>query len=204
MPKLRDGVIQRGGSWSYVIRVPDPATGVSKPRWVGGFATEEDAKAARDEARVRARRGEYVNRSTSTVAAYLAEWGGGPRLDRQAQDARGVPPRHRAPYRAPATGRDLQAVSRPGRARRPGRPALGRHDRFPQPPYAASVSKAPTRAAGPAPSASTAKPSPSRASTAASKQRKASPPDRPGATAAASSLSAGGANRSTPTRSARS
>src|SRR5215475_14101319 len=74
MPRLRDGVIQRGGSWSYVIRVPDPATGVSKPRWVGGFETEEDAKAARDEARVRARRGVYVNRSTSTVAAYLAEW----------------------------------------------------------------------------------------------------------------------------------
>src|ERR1700749_3475280 len=68
MPKLRDGVIQRGGSWSYVIRVPDPATGVSKPKWVGGFDTEEDAKAARDEARVRARRGEYVNRSRSTVA----------------------------------------------------------------------------------------------------------------------------------------
>jgi integrase len=57
-----------------VIRVPDPATGVSKPKWVGGFETEEDAKAARDEARVRARRGEYVNRSTSTVAGYLAEW----------------------------------------------------------------------------------------------------------------------------------
>ncbi len=74
MPRLRDGVIKRGGSWSYVIRVPDPATGVSKPQWVGGFDTEEDAKAARDEARVRARRGEYVNRSTSTVAHYLAEW----------------------------------------------------------------------------------------------------------------------------------
>ena len=74
MPRLRDGVIKRGGSWSYVIRVPDPATGVSKPKWVGGFDTEEDAKAARDEARVRARRGEYVNRSTSTVADYLAEW----------------------------------------------------------------------------------------------------------------------------------
>jgi integrase len=57
-----------------VIRVPDPATGVSKPKWVGGFDTEEDAKAARDEARVRARRGEYVNRSISTVADYLAEW----------------------------------------------------------------------------------------------------------------------------------
>lgn len=74
MPRLRDGVIKRGASWSYVIRVPDPATGVTKPRWVGGFATEQDAKAARDDARVRARRGEYVNRSTSTVADYLAEW----------------------------------------------------------------------------------------------------------------------------------
>lgn len=74
MPRLRDGVIKRGASWSYVIRVPDPATGVTRPRWVGGFATEQDAKAARDEARVIARRGEYVNRSTSTVAHYLAEW----------------------------------------------------------------------------------------------------------------------------------
>src|SRR5262252_8552088 len=74
MPKLRDCVIQRGGSWSYVIRVPDPATGVSKPRWVGGFHTEEDAKAAPEEARVPARSGEYVNPSTSTVAGYLAEW----------------------------------------------------------------------------------------------------------------------------------
>ena len=74
MPRLRDGVIKRGRSWSYVIRVRDPATGVSRPRWVGGFETEEDAKAARDEARVRARRGGYVNRSTSTVAAYLTEW----------------------------------------------------------------------------------------------------------------------------------
>jgi integrase len=74
MPRLRDGVIKRGGSWSYVIRVPDPATGMSKPKWVGGFETEEAAKAARDEARIRARRGEYVNRSVSTVADYLAEW----------------------------------------------------------------------------------------------------------------------------------
>lgn len=73
-PRLRDGVIKRGGSWSYVIRVPDPATGVTKPKWVGGFETEEEAKAARDEARVRARRGEFVNRSPSTVGDYLAEW----------------------------------------------------------------------------------------------------------------------------------
>ena len=44
MPRLRDGVIKRGGSWSYVIRVSDAATGVSKPRWVGGFETEEAQK----------------------------------------------------------------------------------------------------------------------------------------------------------------
>lgn len=74
MPRLRDGVIKRGGSWSYVIRVPDPETGLSKPKWVGGFDTEEAAKAARDEARTQARRGEYVSRSVSTVADYLAEW----------------------------------------------------------------------------------------------------------------------------------
>src|SRR5215813_11376011 len=74
MPRLCDGVIKRGGSWSYVIRVPDPATGATRPKWVGGFDTREAAKAARDEARIRARRGEFVNRSTSTVAGYLAEW----------------------------------------------------------------------------------------------------------------------------------
>lgn len=73
-PKLRDGVMKRGNTWSYVIRVKDPETGESKPKWVGGFASEDDAKAARDEARVKARRGEYVDRNAITVAEYLAEW----------------------------------------------------------------------------------------------------------------------------------
>ena len=73
MSMLRDGVIRRGGSWSYVIRVTD-AAGVSKPRWVGGFRTEADAKAARDAARVAARRGEYVDRNRITVEQYLAQW----------------------------------------------------------------------------------------------------------------------------------
>lgn len=74
MARLRDGVTKRGNTWSYVIRVRDPATGASRPRWVGGFPTEEAAKAARDEARVRARRGQYVDRSSLTVAQYLREW----------------------------------------------------------------------------------------------------------------------------------
>jgi len=74
MARLKDGVMQRGSTWSYVIRVVDPETGKSRPRWVGGFPTENDAKAARDDARVKARRREYVDRSRITVARYLDEW----------------------------------------------------------------------------------------------------------------------------------
>jgi integrase len=72
--KLRDGVMKRGQTWSYVIRVKDPETGISKPRWVGGFATEQAAKAARDQARVKAHHGRYIDRSTITVSTYLDDW----------------------------------------------------------------------------------------------------------------------------------
>jgi integrase len=72
--KLRDGGMKRGSSWSYVIRVKDPATDVSRPRWVGGFATKEAAKEARDQARVQARRGEYIDRNSITVTAYMDDW----------------------------------------------------------------------------------------------------------------------------------
>ncbi|MGI8994174.1 MAG: tyrosine-type recombinase/integrase, partial [Nocardioidaceae bacterium] len=54
--------------------MPDSATGASRPKWVGGFATEAAAKAARDEARVSARRGEYVDRDAITVREYLLDW----------------------------------------------------------------------------------------------------------------------------------
>ena len=67
--RLRDGVMKRGQTWSYVIRVKDPETGISKPKWVGGFATEQAAKAARDQARVKAHHGRYIDRSTITVSA---------------------------------------------------------------------------------------------------------------------------------------
>ena len=80
-PQLRDGVMKRGTTWSYVIRVKDPETGAGKPRWVGGFATEENAKAARDEARVKARHGEYIDhnritgsRRTWTTGSTLTRW----------------------------------------------------------------------------------------------------------------------------------
>jgi integrase len=71
---VRDGIVKRGNTWSYVVRVKDSETGLSKPRWVGGFASEADAKAARDQARVTARSGQYVNRSPVTVSSYLDQW----------------------------------------------------------------------------------------------------------------------------------
>jgi len=72
--KLRDGIVKRGTRWSYVVRVADPATGLTRPKWVGGFVSEAAAKAARDEARVSARRGEYVDRDVITVREYLLDW----------------------------------------------------------------------------------------------------------------------------------
>ena len=74
MPKLKDGLVKRGSTWSYVIRVPDPTTGRSRPLWVGGYPTESAAKIARDEARYLARRGELVERSQVTLEAYLTRW----------------------------------------------------------------------------------------------------------------------------------
>ena len=71
--KLRNGVMRRGSTWSYVIRVTD-SRGVSKPRWVGGFPTEAAAKRARDAARLAAARGEFVDRSSLTVEDYLTQW----------------------------------------------------------------------------------------------------------------------------------
>src|SRR5665647_1440840 len=71
---LRDGVMKRGSTWSFVIRVTDERTGVSKPKWAGGFATEAAAKEARDSARVAARQGVYVDRSRITVTQYLGNW----------------------------------------------------------------------------------------------------------------------------------
>ena len=78
-------------SWSYVIRVKEPETGKSKPRWNGGLATEEEAKAARDEARVKERRGGYVDRSAITVRATSTS-GSRARGPDQTEDAQGLPP----------------------------------------------------------------------------------------------------------------
>jgi integrase len=72
--KMRDGIIQRGTTWSYVVRERDPQTGKTKPRWVGGFPTRAAARKARDEARHQVNRGTYVAPQNLTVGQYLDRW----------------------------------------------------------------------------------------------------------------------------------
>lgn len=71
---MRDGLIQRGSTWSYVVRERDPKTGQSKPRWVGGFPTKKAAREARDSARHATHRGTYVAPKNLTVGEYLDLW----------------------------------------------------------------------------------------------------------------------------------
>jgi integrase len=73
MAKLKDGIIKRGSTWSYVLRVPDPKSGTTKPKWFGGFATAREAKEARDKARARLGDGLWVEPSKVTVADYLRD-----------------------------------------------------------------------------------------------------------------------------------
>jgi len=72
--KMRDGVIRRGSTWSYVVRDRNPETGKTKPRWVGGFATRKAARDARDGARHAVHRGTYVAPQDLTVSAWLDQW----------------------------------------------------------------------------------------------------------------------------------
>ena len=48
--KMRDGAIQRGGWWYYVIRLWDPKIGRTKPVWHGRYRTRKEALQARREA----------------------------------------------------------------------------------------------------------------------------------------------------------
>lgn len=71
---MKNGIARRGSSYSYVIRIPDPKTGKTKPKWVGGFRTEQEAKRARDKARVDVSHGLYVNPSKLTLEEFLKGW----------------------------------------------------------------------------------------------------------------------------------
>lgn len=72
--KVKNGVVIRGKTWSYVLRVPDPLTGKTKPRWVGGFTSEKEAKLARDKARVALGTNNYIGSTSLTVGEFLNQW----------------------------------------------------------------------------------------------------------------------------------
>lgn len=73
-PAMRDGIIQRGKTYSYVVRERDPQTGKTKGRMVGGFRTRTAARRARDEARHAVNRGTYVPPKNWTVGKWLDTW----------------------------------------------------------------------------------------------------------------------------------
>jgi integrase len=72
--QVKNGIVFSGKTWSYVIRVPDPVTGKTKPQWVGGFDSANSAKLARDKARVSLGNRDYVPPTKLTVGDYLNTW----------------------------------------------------------------------------------------------------------------------------------
>lgn len=111
---MRDGIVQRGNTWSYVVRERDPKTGKTRPRWVGGHKTRAEAKRKRDEARAAVHQGTYVAPQTLTVKTYLEQWITGHEVE--------LKPSTAASYRAkinrylvPAIGHERVQSLSPGR-----------------------------------------------------------------------------------------
>lgn len=71
---VKNGISYNGKTYSYVLRVPDPDTGKTKPRWVSGFATEKQAKLERDKARIALATNTYVTVTGITVGQFLDKW----------------------------------------------------------------------------------------------------------------------------------
>jgi integrase len=71
---VKNGIAYTGKGWSYVLRVPDPKTGKTKPKWVGGFDSEKSAKLARDKARVAIANRDYIPVEKLTLGEFLDKW----------------------------------------------------------------------------------------------------------------------------------
>ena len=87
MTQVKDGLVKRGATWSYIVRVRDPQTGKMKDQWKGGFQTQKEAKAARNDARSASDKGTAVAASRITVREYLEQWLEAVRDARAAHDA---------------------------------------------------------------------------------------------------------------------
>ena len=71
---VKNGIAFNGKTFSYVLRVPEPATGRTKPKWVGGFNSEREAKLARDKARVAIGNRDYTPPTKLSLSEYLDTW----------------------------------------------------------------------------------------------------------------------------------
>jgi integrase len=109
--KMRDGIIKRGTTYSYVVREKDPATGKTRPRWISGFKTKKAAKDARDAARNAVNRGTYVTPQDLTAKAYLERWIAGHEVELKPSTARSYREKIRV-YLVPAIGHErVQSLS---------------------------------------------------------------------------------------------
>jgi len=71
---VKDGLVKRGTTWTYLVRVRDPNTGKMKDQWKGGFRTKEEARTARNDARSASDKGTAVAATRITVREYLEQW----------------------------------------------------------------------------------------------------------------------------------
>jgi Arm DNA-binding domain len=73
-PKMRDGLIQRGDAWYFVLDEPrDPATGKRRQKWIKGGRTREEAKRARNAARAKKDQGGWRAPGALTTGPYVTD-----------------------------------------------------------------------------------------------------------------------------------
>lgn len=68
---MRGGLVQRGSTWSYVVRVRDPETGRSRLVKKGGYRTRAEAATARAEAQSAVAKGNFVRPGRQTLADFI-------------------------------------------------------------------------------------------------------------------------------------
>lgn len=72
--KMKDGVIQRGKTWSYVLRITDPNTLKKKQKWVSGFLTRQDAVDALETAKAQLTLNLYRDNKSKPFGRYIDDW----------------------------------------------------------------------------------------------------------------------------------
>ncbi len=71
---MKDGLVKRGKTWSFVYEDARTADGTRKRRWVGGFPTRKAARDARTTRLGEIQRGAWVQPAKLTLGALLDKW----------------------------------------------------------------------------------------------------------------------------------